>query len=155
MIPTVVVEEDLEVTHLNVVINLKADHHTIVTGSLGANHVIVTGDCLEADHGTSTEGQDHVSVSVDAAGHRVIELDEAGLVINVYVREVDRVTESDEVDHVKDTGEEVRMEPAADMIGEKILTVKRTLKAVNLRSEFYVAKYFLPINNSFHHLQDS
>jgi len=129
------VVRDPKVTRVNVMVNLEADHHVIVTRSCpGAGHVTVIENHLEAGHVIATGGLDHVSVSVDEVGHHVTEKDEADHVISVG--EAGHVIASGGVDHVKGTEEETHAEAVTDMIEREILAlVIKTMKVVNLKSK--------------------
>lgn len=137
MIVAVIKDQDPGASHESA-ISLEADLHVIVTGNLlEASHVIVTKN-PEVDHVMYAEGLDRGSVLVEGAGHRVIEIDEAGRVINAGG--IDHANASGEVDHVRDTDEiETRAELAVDMIeGSILVLIIRIMKAVNQKSEFYI-----------------
>lgn len=130
-----VVVRDPEATRVNVMVNLGADHHVIITRNCpGAGHVTITENHLEAGHVIATGGLGHVSMLVDEVGHHMIEIDEADHVISIG--EIGHVTASDRIDHVKGTGEGTHREAVVDAIEREILVlVIKTMKAVNQKSK--------------------
>ena len=135
----IVAAEGSEATHVNVTTNLEAGHVIVIGSHLEAGHVIVKRN-LGADHESSL-GIDHVNVLVGGAGRHVIETDGVDRVINA--EEVGHVIVSDGVDHVRGTGGETLVEPAVDMIEEKMLDLVRKMKVVILKSELYHAPFLL------------